>query len=74
MGRLTASGHLIASHVEEFSWAIELTTEQVRELFTTISNWTTAEVEEAARAVDDLVGRVVKHYLTPLIVMKRAAG
>ncbi|WP_238154724.1 class I SAM-dependent methyltransferase [Ornithinimicrobium sufpigmenti] len=32
--RLTASGHFVTAHVEEFAWTIELTTAQVRDLFT----------------------------------------
>nr|WP_272914084.1 class I SAM-dependent methyltransferase [Ornithinimicrobium cerasi] len=72
--RLTASGHFVTTHVEEFAWTVELTTAQVKDLFTTFSNWTAAEVEEAACAVEDLGGMVLEHYLTPLILMRRAAG
>jgi len=71
--RLTAGGHFRATHVQQFHWRIELRTDQVRDLFTTFSNWNAAEVEQAARAVDELGGRVVEHYVTPLIVLERAA-
>lgn len=71
--QLSASGHFITTHVEEFAWTVELTTAHVRDLFTTFSNWSAAEVEEAARAAEDLGGRVLEHYLTPLIVLRRAA-
>jgi SAM-dependent methyltransferase len=73
-GRLTESGHFTPTLVEHFHWDIELRTDQVRDLFTTFSNWNAAEVDEAARAVDDLGGRVVEHYVTPLIVLERAVG
>ena len=69
--RLTRSGHFGAGHVEHFAWAIELTTGQVRDLFTTFSDWSAAEVVEATRAVDELGGRVLEHYVTPLIVLQR---
>ena len=65
-------GHFLATHVEQFHWTIELRTEQVRDLFTTFSDWNVAEVEEAAQAVDEFGGRLVEHYVTPLIVLERA--
>jgi SAM-dependent methyltransferase len=74
VGRLTHSGHFVATHVEHFHWPLELRTDQIRDLFTTFSNWNAAEVDEAAQAVDDLGGRVVEHYVTPLIVLERAVG
>jgi hypothetical protein len=40
-------------------------------LFTTFSNWSAAEVDEAARAARDLGGSVIEHYETPLIVLRR---
>ncbi|MFJ9370878.1 class I SAM-dependent methyltransferase [Nocardia sp. NPDC101769] len=72
--RLTGSGHFVAAHVERFSWTIELSVDQIHDLFTTFSDWTAAEVDEAARAVHTLGGHVLEHYLTPLIILKRAAA
>ncbi|MET9284897.1 hypothetical protein [Nocardia beijingensis] len=72
MSRLTASGHFAATHVEQFSWTIELRTDQIHDLFTTFSDWSATEVDEAARAVDELGGSVVEHYVTPLIILARA--
>ncbi|WP_432509173.1 class I SAM-dependent methyltransferase [Kineococcus auxinigenes] len=69
--RLTGSGHFSAGHVEHFAWAVELRTEQVRDLFTTFSDWDPAEVAQAADAVDELGGRVLEHYVTPLILLER---
>lgn len=71
--QLTASGHFVTTHVEEFAWTVELTTAQVRDLFTTFSDWTAEDVEEVARAAEGLGGRVLEHYLTPLIVTRRTA-
>jgi SAM-dependent methyltransferase len=73
VARLTAGGYFLPGHVEEFRWTIDLRAEQIRDLFTTFSNWDAAEAEEAARAVEDLGGQVTEHYVTPLIVLERAA-
>ncbi|MFI6048438.1 class I SAM-dependent methyltransferase [Nocardia sp. NPDC051321] len=71
--RLTSSGHFATTRIEQFSWTIELSAEQIHDLFTTFSNWNAAEVDEAAQAVNDLGGNVVEHYVTPLIILERAA-
>jgi SAM-dependent methyltransferase len=73
VSRLTASGHFVATHVEHFRWSVQLGTEQVRDLFTTFSDWDATEVAQAAQAVRDLGGRVTEHYVTPLIVLERTA-
>lgn len=70
--QLTSSGHFVRSHVEHFHWSVELRTPQIHDLFTTFSDWTAAEVDQAARAADDLGGLVVEHYVSPLIVLDRA--
>jgi len=70
--RLTQGGWFVARHVEELAWSIELGTDEVRDLFTTFSDWSAAEVEDAARAVADLGGRVTEHYRTPLLVLSRS--
>jgi SAM-dependent methyltransferase len=71
---LTSTGHFAVTRTEEFAWEAVLTTEQVRDLFTTFSNWTASEVEDAARAAEDLGGKVLEHYLTPLILLERLPG
>ncbi len=68
---LTAGGLFTEVHTEHFFWTIELGPEQVHGLFSTFSDWSVAEVEEAAQAVSDLGGSVTEHYVTPLIVLKR---
>lgn len=69
--RLTGSGHFVAAHVERISWTIELSADQIHDLFTTFSDWTAAEVDEAAGAAHALGGYVLEHYLTPLIILNR---
>ncbi len=71
--RLTCAGYFVATHVEHFPWAIELSAGQVRDLFTTFSDWSASEVKQAVEAVAELDGRVVEHYVTPLIVLERVA-
>lgn len=53
-------------------WAIELSTEQVHRLFSTFSDWRPDEVDQAARAVDQLGGTVIEHYQTVLHIVRRA--
>ncbi|MGH1548741.1 class I SAM-dependent methyltransferase [Leifsonia poae] len=69
--RALESGGLFRTvHSDEFAWTIALDADGVRDLFTTFSDWTAAEAQEAARAVDELGGTVTEHYLTPLLVLE----
>jgi hypothetical protein len=68
---LTGGGLFVESHVDHFPWSIELDADQVHGLFSTFSNWTAKEVEEAGEAARDLGGSVTEHYVTPLIVVRR---
>lgn len=68
---LTAGGLFRREHTEHFRWSIRLSSEQVRELFTTFSDWSPAEAEHAAQAVDELGGSVDEHYRTTLLVVRR---
>ncbi|MDC7122260.1 methyltransferase domain-containing protein [Cellulomonas fimi] len=70
--RLTAGGWFAVRHVEELRWSVEVSARQVRDLFRTFSEWTAAEADAAGRAVEDLGGRVTEHYVTPLLVLRRA--
>lgn len=72
--RLSRGGLFAPTHGEEMRWSVELDAGQVHDLFTTFSDWSAAEVDEAAAAVADLGGRVVEHYVTPLIVLRRVPG
>lgn len=71
---LTVGGYFTERHSEAFRWSIDLNAEQIRGLFSTFSDWTVEEVDAATQAVNELGGRVTEHYVTPLIVMDRAAG
>jgi SAM-dependent methyltransferase len=72
--RLLETGGLFAvATMDEFRWTIDLDAEAVRALFTTFSDWTPEEADEAARNARDLGGTVTEHYLTPLIVLDRVA-
>lgn len=68
---LQAGGYFATAHVEEFRWSVDLDEDAVRGLFTTFSDWSPAEADQAALAVRDLGGTVTEYYLTPLIVLAR---
>lgn len=67
---LTKQGLFAADNVATFHWRIELDDHQVRELFSTFSDWSPQEVDRAGIAVVDLGGQVVEHYTTWLIVLR----
>ncbi|MFU8946132.1 class I SAM-dependent methyltransferase [Mycetocola zhadangensis] len=68
---LEASGLFRVEYREVFRWSIRLNAVEVRDLFTTFSDWSPVEVSEAEQAVRELGGHVVEHYLTPLLVLSR---
>jgi SAM-dependent methyltransferase len=70
MPTVTAGGLFTAVDASTFRWRIDLTSAQVRALFSTFSDWSTDEVEEASRYVDDLGGSVTEHYVTVLFVCR----
>lgn len=72
--RLTAGGRFEVEHSSAYRWSVELDAGQVRALFSTFSDWSTAEVDQAAGAVRDLGGRVIEHYTSWLIVLKPVAS
>jgi hypothetical protein len=49
---------------------VDLTTEQVRRLFSTFTDCTPGEVEAAATAADQCGGRITEHYSSVLHVLK----
>ncbi|MGN7798860.1 class I SAM-dependent methyltransferase [Leifsonia sp. 22587] len=69
---LTAGGLFVVDHREELRWSIVLDADGIQALFTTFSDWSEAEAEQAAEAVRELGGTVVEHYVTPLIVLAPA--
>lgn len=68
---LTAGGHFAIELIEELRWSTDLDEQQVRGFFTTFSDWSPAEADEAAIAVRELGGLVTEHYVTPLIVLAK---
>ncbi len=70
---LTRSGLFATTSVDHFSWSIDLDEAQVALLFGTFSDWSPAEVEEAAAAVRDLGGTVTEHYGSWLIALRRVS-
>ena len=69
---LSAGGYFKVTHVETFRWSVRLDADQVRDLFTTFSDWSADEAAEAGRAAQELGGAVTEYYSTPLVVLERA--
>lgn len=69
--QLVAGGYFEVHSTDLFSWSTTLDSIQVRDLFTSFSNWTLAEADEAAKAAAELGGTVEEHYLTPIVVLRR---
>ncbi|UJP09406.1 class I SAM-dependent methyltransferase [Microbacterium sp. KUDC0406] len=65
--RVAASGLFTIAGIHRYRWSIDLTTDQVRALFTTFSDWSLAEVEAASAAVAALGGTVTEYYTSWLI-------
>ena len=72
MDELTAGGWFEPVQTERWRWTIDLTTDQVRRLFRTFSDWTDREVEAAADAADTCGGVVTEHYQSMLHLLRRA--
>ena len=65
--KIADSGLFTIERLRHYRWTIDLTTEQVRALFGTFSDWTPKEVDRAASAVDALGGAVSESYTSWLI-------
>ena len=75
MAKLSASGMFAPRGSWQWAWEIELSTARgVRGLFSTFSDWTAAEVDAAADAVESIGGSVTEHYVTVLHVLARTDG
>lgn len=70
MRALTAGDRFEPLEATRFPWQIDLTAQQVRDLFSTFSDWSAEEVDEAGASVDGLGGRVTEHYVTVLCVCR----
>ena len=69
--QLTRTGHFVAEDVQQWWWSVELDAGQIRDLFSTFSEWSEDEADQAGRAAASLGGRVTEHYSTWLIVLRR---
>lgn len=70
MHELVGQGWFTPLDTMSWRWSLDLTTQQVRSLFSTFSNWTPAEVETAATAADECGGWVTEHYRSVLHVLE----
>lgn len=66
---LTRTGLFAVQEQHTYHWSLDLDEHSVRRLFTTFSDWTPDEVDQAARAVRDLGGQVTEHYHSWLIIL-----
>lgn len=66
---LTHTGLFAVQEQHTYRWSLDLDEHSLRRLFTTFSDWTPDEVDQAARAVRDLGGRVTEHYHSWLIIL-----
>jgi hypothetical protein len=74
MEDLATGGWFDPVWTECWRWSIDLNTDQVRRLFRTFSDWSGAEVEAAAQAVDELGGVVTEYYRSVLHLLRRASA
>jgi SAM-dependent methyltransferase len=61
------SGLFTVERIHRYRWSVDLTSEQIRALFATFSDWSEAEVTDAATAAAALGGAVTEHYTSWLI-------
>lgn len=66
--QLTRAGLFAVDDVCTYRWTVRLDAGQIHRLFSTFSDWTPREVDEASAAARALGGEVVEHYTSWLIV------
>jgi SAM-dependent methyltransferase len=66
MEELASGGWFEPVRSELWRWSVELSPDEVRQLFRTFSDWSGAGADLAAQAADDLGGQVTEHYQTVL--------
>ncbi len=72
MDELTSGGWFEPVQTARWRWTIDLTSDQVRRLFRTFSDWTEPEVEAAATAAEECGGVVTEHYQSVLHLLRRS--
>jgi hypothetical protein len=73
MDELAAGGWFEPVGSQRWCWSIDLSTDQVRRLFRTFSDWSSDEADAAAQAADQLGGRVTEHYQTVVHLLRRVS-
>ena len=74
MDELADGGWFTPVDTITWRWSVDLTTEQVGNLFSTFSNWTASEVEAVTAAADQCGGMVTEHYSSLLHVLKATSA
>lgn len=73
MAELSAGGYFVPVDSYRWPWSVKLTTEQVRNLFSTFSDWAASEVDAAARAASACGGNVTEHYVAVMHLLRSAS-
>lgn len=71
MAALAAGGRFAPLQTRRWQWSVELTSDQIRQLFATFSDWSPTEVDAAGEAADELEGQVTEHYQTVLHLLRK---
>lgn len=66
--RLRSTGLFIIDSICIYRWSIALTADQIHALFSTFSDWSPQEVDEATAGTHSLGGEIVEHYTSWLII------
>lgn len=70
MDELVSGGWFKPVETQRWHWSVDLTSDQVRRLFGTFSDWNDHEVQAAATAADEAGGLVTEHYQTVLHILQ----
>lgn len=66
--RLRSTGLFVIDYICIYRWSIALTADQIHGLFSTFSDWSPEEVDEATAGAHSLGGEIVEHYTSWLII------
>lgn len=72
--RLRSTGLFDIDDICTYRWTIGLNANQIHDLFSTFSNWSPEEVDEATAGAHSLGGEVVEHYTSWLIIASPRAS
>lgn len=71
---LTRDGLFAVDDIVTYRWSMRLGAAEIKGLFSTFSDWSAHEVDEAVAAVHALGGQVIEHYTSWLIVASPRHG